>query len=453
MASNSNLDVEVEVRWRDIPPNANETRLAQPRETRKESIVEDLRCPEQKQRRRFKTDIDQHLFVAVYPHLWPRWEATTMMEGAPPAPHDANAPKLKYDGNVELPVPQLKNIKNHLEQLHHRIFELQASVLANGSREATPWSVNLVVYYASLICFCRPELLTKYNLILQQTVLIFEQLNTRFVPPGLPPHLAAALASTAADEWPRPPSNSLPNILVHPTKIIPPGDSENALMYMLGLRRSPEQLEKDVKTVERFEKEREIKAGTFLDQKQNAMSGKVSIEPVGPHHIIPANMRNKAGPGPPPQEILRDMNAHRKEWDARAERALRAVQMVRDTYHWKARPDFRAQDLEEAEMKLEEEQQKSGSNPENGAHRPAVEGPEIQEIAPPGSTFVNDGVESNDEEDEVETEDQVMVDAGDSGEEDEEMVDATSGDVNVAPQDYALGATPDSDDDLFEEVA
>jgi hypothetical protein len=58
-----------------------------------------------------------------------------------PAVTNADVPKLQYNGNVELPVPQLKTLKNHLEQLYHRIFELQAAVIAQGRMQATPWSV------------------------------------------------------------------------------------------------------------------------------------------------------------------------------------------------------------------------------------------------------------------------------------------------------------------------
>lgn len=118
-----------------------------------------------------------------------------------------------------------------------------------------------------------------------------------------------------------------------------------------------------------------------------------------------------------PQEILNDMRGLREEHDARADRALRAVRMLRDRYHWRTRPDFAR---EAAEEEAKAKRAASGS----------------------ASTDLD-----NDEADEDETEEQLIVEPDES---------APPAPVPPSPpnaMDEDDDKPLDSDDDLFEEVA
>ncbi|KAG8899990.1 hypothetical protein FRB99_006328 [Tulasnella sp. 403] len=238
-------------------------------------------------------------------------------------------PKLTYDHTKVLPVAQLRSLKTHFHLLQLRIQDLLATVHGYGNQIGPPW----------------PDILTKYNNILQQTALISEQLTTTVTTSG---SIAATLAASQAQsaQWPRPPHNQLPNLLLHPTLPVPQ-EMDFFMGSFLQTSRPPEVLAADEAAVARFEKEREA-------QGQNAAT---------------------------PQDILNDMLAIREQHDNRAARALRAVHLLRDRYHWKARPDFAA--LEQAE-----ENQGSGENEEA---EDEVEGHIVVERAETPPTVVESG--------------------------------------------------------------
>ncbi|KAG8935585.1 hypothetical protein FRC02_007513 [Tulasnella sp. 418] len=298
------------------------------------------------------------------------------------APGPQEPPQLVYDGKSALPMGQLRSIKTHLQLVHHRIEDLMLTVLNQGRMQGTPW----------------PEILNKYNNILQQTALITEQLTMTITGSSF----AAAVAAAQNTAWPRPPINQIPNLLLHPIKPIPQ-EADHLFGSLLQTMRPPPVLQDDIEVVTKFEKDRERRGMKDLDS----------------------------------EGILREMEALRADHDAKAERGLRAVQMLKEKYYWRARPDFRAE---------EEELERQRQN--------------VMESGPSLSRSV--ATESNDEEDEEETEDQVMVDRDASssprgqGPSDQTMAPAVNG--AVAPEAQTGGGTTDneepldSDDDLFEEV-
>lgn len=265
---------------------------------------------------------------------------------------------------------------------------------------------KLVLHGASLVCekrtrlqqlttvgMLRPDILASYNKILQQTALVSQQLTATDTVAGssFTANLLADQAQTSG--WPRPPMNKLPHILIHPTQRLPTGQMADEVTRWLVTAREGSVIESDIALVDRFKKAR-VAAG-----RENATA----------------------------EEIIKEMRDLREEHDARADRALRAVHMLRDRYHWKLRPDF----AREAEMEAEER-----------ARQAVLE--QGNEVNPASST---------DEAEENETEGQLIVEMDESGAPPIETAANGAGTPQDAPMDEDDDKPLDSDDDLFEEVA
>ncbi|KAG8882726.1 hypothetical protein FRB97_007866 [Tulasnella sp. 331] len=291
----------------------------------------------------------------------------------PPAPPP---PILSYDPAKALPTARLRSLENYTKSLKIGIQELQATVHGYGLQTGPSW----------------PDILTSYNKILQQTALVSQQLTgTDTVAGGS--YTANLLASQAhASEWPRPPMNKLPHVLIHPTQPLPSEHMVENVTGWLATARPGPVIENDIALVNRFEKARAAVG------RENSTA----------------------------EEIIKEMRDLREEHDARADRALRAVHMLRDRYHWKLRPDF----AREAEM--EEEQAKKAA-PGRG-----------HKAGPPSLT---------DEAEENETEGQLIVEMDDSGAPPTEPGVNGAATTQEAPMDSDDDKPLDSDDDLFEEVA
>ena len=173
--------------------------------------------------------------------------------------------------------------------------------------------------------------MAKYNDILQQTGLISEQLTQTTVSlTTLRMKNEAAYLVAAKEEhdnWPRAPQNTLPRLLIHPTLPVPP-DLEFFMGSILQTSRPP-----DVQAVD-----------------EAAVSS------------LPAH-------GSDPESILNAMMSLREEHDARADRAAKAVDMLKRDYKWKDRPDFASLDLaaqEEAQAGEGDEDESDSEDNEAG---------------------------------------------------------------------------------------
>lgn len=200
-----------------------------------------------------------------------------------------------------------------------------------------------------LVITLRPDILTSYNKILQQTALVSQQLTGTDTVTGNS-YTANLLASQAhTSEWPRPPMNKLPHVLMHPTQPLPSEQMADGVTAWLATARPGPIIESDIVLVDRFEKARAA-AG-----RENATA----------------------------EEIVKEMRELREEHDARADRALRAVHMLRDRYHWKLRPDFAR------EAEIEEEERAKKAMPEQGNEaRPASLTDEAEENETEGQLIV-----------------------------------------------------------------
>ncbi|KAG9000854.1 hypothetical protein FRB90_011723 [Tulasnella sp. 427] len=216
-------------------------------------------------------------------------------------------PTLSYDANKTLPLPQLRSLKTHIINLRGRIAELHATIHGYGDPSPPSW----------------PDVLNKYNNVLQQTALISEQLSVSMTAAG---SLAAAEAVLQAQSknWPRPPHNPLTHLLVHPLAPVPL-DLNNYVGNLVHTNRSPDVINNDDRA-----------AGPFqLNSDQS------------------------------PQDVIDHMRSLREDHDARASRALRAVEMLREQFPIRARPDF-SQDMDQDPVGL-------GTSPGNESAEEEVE--------------------------------------------------------------------------------
>ena len=103
--------------------------------------------------------------------------------------------------------------------------------------------------------------------------------------------------------------NPLPNLVIHPAQPISEGNMDNALSALLRMMRLPEVLGTDMETAARM--------GGAQD----------------------SDIRTD-------DDIIHEMRAVRDEHDYRVERAVLAVQMLRDRYNWKRRVGDGTNDVE-----------------------------------------------------------------------------------------------------------
>ncbi|KAG8902375.1 hypothetical protein FRC00_011393 [Tulasnella sp. 408] len=219
-------------------------------------------------------------------------------------------PTLSYDANKTLPVPQLRSLRTHIHNLRGRIAELHATIHGYGDPSPPTW----------------PDVLNKYNNVLQQTALISEQLSMSMTPSG---SLAAAVAASQAqsENWPRPPHNPLTHLLVHPLEPVPL-ELNNYVGNLVHTNRSPDVITGDDQAAAPFQKS--------VDQSF--------------------------------QNTVDDMRSVRDEHDARASRALRAVEMLKEHFPLRARPDF-SQEMDQDQANLEQD----GASQDNESAEEEVE--------------------------------------------------------------------------------
>ncbi len=131
----------------------------------------------------------------------------------------------------------------------------------------------------------RPELLSKYNVILTQTHSLM---------------LSVSQAASTNPATGRRMKNPLPSVVIHPAQPVSEGQIDNALSSLLRMMRLPEVLDSDKRMVA-------------------AMSGSNALDPKTDEQIIAI------------------MDAIRKEHDSRVERANMAVRMLAEKYNWRRR--------------------------------------------------------------------------------------------------------------------
>ena len=144
----------------------------------------------------------------------------------------------------------------------------------------------------------RPEILSKYNVILTQTHSLM---------------LSISQATSTNPATGRRMKNPLPSLTIHPTQPISEGQVDNTLSSLLRMMRLPQVLDSDKRIV-----------ATMSNGGGGGAGGGSTNYSVDP-------------PKKTDQEIIDTMDAIRKEHDYRVERANMAVRMLAEKYNWRRR--------------------------------------------------------------------------------------------------------------------
>ncbi|EIN05470.1 hypothetical protein PUNSTDRAFT_122372 [Punctularia strigosozonata HHB-11173 SS5] len=217
------------------------------------------------------------------------------------APANDGQPKLAFDPS-QLPVASLESLRFKATQIIDSIDQLRAAIDQNGQNALPPW----------------PDLLSKYNILLSQTHNFSNSL------------LPAALSSSSQSSFPTSrhtqTSNVLENLVLYPSVGMPDAQLDAEILPLLRKQQTPHVLALENATVRRLAAHLTTRGslGVLLPSPPNAARTTYDA-------------------------VLRECAQLAAEHDARAERAIRAVDMLRDKYDWRSRVQVEQEEPEELE--------------------------------------------------------------------------------------------------------
>ena len=193
--------------------------------------------------------------------------------------------RLPFDPST-LPTGQLESARFKITQIMESIVSLQRILESGGQNVMPAW----------------PDILAKYNLLLSQAHNLSMSL---FTPPGT----GAASRPANAQGAPATSSRSFAKLAVHPSTVLQDAQLDNELIPLLRNQQTIEVLKLESDTVRRMAER------------------------------LPTAQLQKEHPTATPtyNAIIQECEQIRAEHDARCERAVRAVALLRDKYDWRAR--------------------------------------------------------------------------------------------------------------------
>ncbi|KAF8528413.1 hypothetical protein BU17DRAFT_80754 [Hysterangium stoloniferum] len=192
----------------------------------------------------------------------------------------------------QLPIAQLESLKFRATQIMESITALQF-LIDNGAHAMPPW----------------PDILARYSILLSQTHSLFG-----FLSPAPP--------SSMRNEQPAP-TNIFQKLALHPKISLTEHQLDHALAPLLRNQPTVQVLKGEDATVRRL--------AAVL---KSATSEGVPVV-AGPEGC---------------QQVVQECAQIRSEHDARVERAVKAVALLKDRYEWKARVEAGDEDFEDEEL-------------------------------------------------------------------------------------------------------
>lgn len=193
-------------------------------------------------------------------------------------------------------VGQLESLKYRMNQLIESIAALQYLIHNNGSPAMPSW----------------PDVLARYNLLLSQIHALFSALSY------IPTH--AAQKQQPQEDSQEPSTKPLQNLVVYPTVLFTQHQLDHELQHLFRTSQTAEVLKEEDGIVRRI--------GSML--KSSTPEG-VPLQP-GPEGCM---------------QVVQECAEIKHEHDARVERAVKAVTLLKDRYDWHARVE--ANDVPENE--------------------------------------------------------------------------------------------------------
>jgi hypothetical protein len=216
-------------------------------------------------------------------------------------------PQLNFDLN-SLPVAHLESLKYKCHQLIDSIQALQRTIECGGQNYMPPW----------------PDILSKYNVLVSQS-LNFS--NTLLAP--LPGTQRSAMTGSGAAP------NAYARIALHPSVGMSDAQLDNEVIPLLRNQQTTEVLRVENETVRRL-------------AAHMATQGSLGVL-LGPSAAVggSAGVNGKTGPKVEYEDVLRECEEIRARHDQRADRAVRAVLMLRDKFEWKSRVEVEVEEPED----------------------------------------------------------------------------------------------------------
>ncbi|GJJ13034.1 hypothetical protein Clacol_007283 [Clathrus columnatus] len=200
-------------------------------------------------------------------------------------------------------VGQLESLKYRLNQLNESIRSLQFFIHNNGHPSMPPW----------------PDILARYNLLLSQIHALFNALS--YIPQQQQQQKQQEGSRLNI-------TKPLQNLVVYPSVLITPHQLDHGLQQLFRTSQTPEVLKEEDGIVRRI--------GSML---------KTSTPEGVPLHQTPEGCL----------QVVQECTEIKHEHDARVERAVRAVTLLKDRYDWHAR----------VEPQEEQEQEEQDATPED----------------------------------------------------------------------------------------
>jgi hypothetical protein len=220
-----------------------------------------------------------------------------------------------------LPISSLESLKFKATQLHESILALQRTIEYGGVDAMPSW----------------PDVLSKYNVLLSQTL----NLSVGLVGSTSATPMAAGAGIGGAIE-----GNQYTRIALHPNISLTEAALDNDLIPLLRNQQTTEVLRLENDTVRRLGEKMQTRgvAGVLgLASTNSAAHASTS----GPAPSI--QPMDKDEEKPTYSQIISELTTIRDAHDARVDRAIRAVTMLRDKYDWKTRVEVEIEEPEELE--------------------------------------------------------------------------------------------------------
>ncbi|KZT21970.1 hypothetical protein NEOLEDRAFT_719713 [Neolentinus lepideus HHB14362 ss-1] len=202
-------------------------------------------------------------------------------------PASATLPALTFDPSA-LPTGQLESLRFRTTQIIESIQSLQRTLEAGGQNIMPAW----------------PDILSRYNILLSQT----HNLSSTLVG-----HVSAPAEGGQENVNTTRPENPYEKIALHPSKPLTDAQLDNELIPLLRNQQTTDVLRQENETVRRLSEHMSTKGSVGV------------LTPQGQPQKTDYNA------------VLAECKQIRVEHDQRIERAVRAVNMLREKYDWKAR--------------------------------------------------------------------------------------------------------------------
>ncbi|KAG7440447.1 uncharacterized protein BT62DRAFT_583745 [Guyanagaster necrorhizus] len=206
-----------------------------------------------------------------------------------------------------LPTAHLESLKFKASQIVESIQALQRTIESGYQNTMPPW----------------PDILSKYNILLSQT----HSLSSSLVSPIYGSVKFNGSAPTDS-------SNPYEKIALHPRAGMPDTQLDNDVIPLLRNQQTLDVLKMETDTVRRLSEH---------------MKSRGSLGVLG-GLTVPSTQQSRFGAIPKKPEyedVLEECNEIRAAHDARVDRAVRAVTMLRDKFDWKQRVEVEVEEPEE----------------------------------------------------------------------------------------------------------